>query len=147
MSEHAPSPAPPGQAREARGTLRVVAFAAVGVGLAALAGAAFVLSYAGIHAVALQAGVSHRLAKGYPLILDVLLVVVVAAVLASTATTQKCYSVEVQGPQAASASTQAPGTSISAIPPTSISSASPISPGEHISACIAQAPWAAQVSR
>jgi hypothetical protein len=82
MSEHAPSPAPPGQAREARGTLRVVAFAAVGVGLAALAGAAFVLSYAGIHAVALQAGVSHRLAKGYPLILDVLLVVVVAAVLA-----------------------------------------------------------------
>jgi hypothetical protein len=65
--------------------------------------------------------------------------IVVAAVLASTATTQKCYSVEVQGAQAASASTQAPGTSISAIPPTSISPASPISPGEHISACIAQA--------
>jgi hypothetical protein len=79
MIEQAPSPAP---ATQARGTLRVVAFAAVGLGLAALAGAAFVLSYAGIHAVALQAGVSHRLAKGYPLILDVLLVVVVAAVLA-----------------------------------------------------------------
>jgi Protein of unknown function (DUF2637) len=79
MIEQAPSPAP---AAQARGTLRVVAFAAVGLGLAALAGAAFVLSYTGIHAVALQAGVSHRLARGYPLILDVLLVVVVAAVLA-----------------------------------------------------------------
>jgi uncharacterized protein DUF2637 len=83
MSEQAPSQATGGQAREVpRGTLRIVALVAVGVGLAALAGAAFVLSYAGIHTVALQAGVSHRLAKGYPLILDVLLVVIVAAVLA-----------------------------------------------------------------
>ena len=69
-------------AREARGALRVLALVAVGIGLAALAAAAFVLSYAGIHAVALQAGISHRLAKGYPLMLDVLLVVIVAAVLA-----------------------------------------------------------------
>jgi hypothetical protein len=41
-----------------------------------------VLSYTGIHTVAVQAGVSHRLARGYPLILDVLLVVILAAVLA-----------------------------------------------------------------
>jgi len=82
MIAQVPSPTPGGQARETRGTLRVVGVAAVGVGLAALAGAAFVLSYAGIHAVALQAGVSHRLARGYPLILDVLLVVIAAAVLA-----------------------------------------------------------------
>jgi uncharacterized protein DUF2637 len=82
MSELVPGQRPGAQATEARGTLRVLGLAAVGVGLAALAGAAFVLSYAGIHAVALQAGVSHRLAKGYPLILDVLLVVILAAVLA-----------------------------------------------------------------
>jgi hypothetical protein len=55
---------------------------AVGVGLLALAGAAFVLSYNGIHAFALQAGISARLARGYPLIFDVLLLVILAAVLA-----------------------------------------------------------------
>src|SRR5580700_3138097 len=70
------------QGAQSQGALRVAGLVAVGAGLAALAGAAFVLSYAGIHTVALQAGVSHRLAKGYPLILDVLLVVIVAAVLA-----------------------------------------------------------------
>jgi Protein of unknown function (DUF2637) len=69
-------------ATQTHGALRIAGLVAVGVGLAALAGAAFVLSYAGIHAVALQAGVSHRMARGYPLILDVLLVVIVAAVLA-----------------------------------------------------------------
>jgi len=47
-----------------------------------LAAAAFVLSYAGIHAVALSAGVSPRLAKLYPLIFDAMLVVACAAVLA-----------------------------------------------------------------
>jgi Protein of unknown function (DUF2637) len=82
MSEQAPGHAPGGQPSQPRGTLRVVGLVAVGVGLAALADAAFVLSYAGIHAVALQAGVSHRLARGYPLILDVLLVVILAAALA-----------------------------------------------------------------
>jgi Protein of unknown function (DUF2637) len=69
-------------ATQTHGALRVAGLVAVGVGLAALAGAAFVLSYAGIHTVVLQAGVSHRLARGYPLILDVLLVVILAAVLA-----------------------------------------------------------------
>jgi uncharacterized protein DUF2637 len=72
-------PAEPG---DGPGTLRIAGLAAVGVGLAALAGAAFVLSYPGIHAFALQAGISARLARGYPLILDVLLVVILAAVLA-----------------------------------------------------------------
>jgi hypothetical protein len=52
------------------------------VGVAALAVAAFIFSYTGIHAVALQAGVNIHLAKGYPLILDVLLVVILAATLA-----------------------------------------------------------------
>jgi Protein of unknown function (DUF2637) len=62
--------------------LRVTALVAVCAGVAALAAAAFIFSYAGIHSVALQAGVNVRLARGYPLILDVLLVVVLAAVLA-----------------------------------------------------------------
>jgi hypothetical protein len=64
------------------GTLRILALVAVGTGLAALAGAAFVLSYSGVHAFALQAGVSPKLARGYPLIFDVLLVIILAAVLA-----------------------------------------------------------------
>jgi hypothetical protein len=56
--------------------------AAVGVGLAALAGGTFVLSYSGIHALALHAGIAPRLARGYPLLIDAMLVVVLAAVLA-----------------------------------------------------------------
>jgi hypothetical protein len=62
--------------------MRVMAFVAVCTGVAALAAGTFVLSYAGMHAVALQAGVSHRLARGYPLMFDVLLVVILAALLA-----------------------------------------------------------------
>src|ERR1700722_653234 len=62
--------------------LRVTALVAVCAGVAALAAAAFIFSYAGIHSVALQAGGNVGLAGGYPLILDVLLVVVLAAVLA-----------------------------------------------------------------
>jgi hypothetical protein len=72
-------PAPPG---DAPGALRVIGLTAAGIGLAALAGAAFVLSYQGIHAFAQQAGISSRLARGYPLLFDVLLVVIMAAVLA-----------------------------------------------------------------
>ena len=74
MSEQQPAGAPR--------VLRVTALVAVCAGVAALAAAAFIFSYAGIHSVALQAGVNVRLARGYPLILDVLLVVVLAAVLA-----------------------------------------------------------------
>jgi len=61
--------------------LRLLALAAVAVGVLLLAAAAFVLSYAGIHAVALYAGVPPRLARIYPLIFDAMLVVACAAVL------------------------------------------------------------------
>jgi hypothetical protein len=77
-----PATASAARAADGPGAARIVGLAAVGVGLAALAGAAFVLSYAGIHAFALEAGISPRLARGYPLIFDVLLVVILAAVLA-----------------------------------------------------------------
>ena len=62
--------------------LRVIAFAAVCLGVAALAAATFVLSYSAIRAVALQAGITPGLARGYPLLLDGMLVIVLAAVLA-----------------------------------------------------------------
>jgi Protein of unknown function (DUF2637) len=61
--------------------LRLLALCAVTLGLLLLAAAAFVLSYAGVHAVALSAGVSPRLARIYPLILDAMVVVAGAAVL------------------------------------------------------------------
>jgi hypothetical protein len=60
----------------------MLAMAAVCVGLAALAAGTFVLSYSGIHALALHAGVAPRLARGYPLLIDAMLVIVLAAVLA-----------------------------------------------------------------
>jgi hypothetical protein len=41
-----------------------------------------VLSYAGIHAVAQQGGIQARYARGYPLLIDALLIIVLAAVLA-----------------------------------------------------------------
>jgi uncharacterized membrane protein SirB2 len=62
--------------------LRVLALVAVVGGVLLLAAAAFVLSYAGIHLVALSAGVSPRLARIYPLIFDAMLIVAGAAVLA-----------------------------------------------------------------
>jgi hypothetical protein len=61
--------------------LRLLALCAVALGLLLLAAAAFVLSYTGVHAVALAAGVSPRLARIYPLILDAMVVVAGAAVL------------------------------------------------------------------
>jgi hypothetical protein len=74
----------PGTARAERApvVLRVLGMAAVCAGLAALAGGTFVLSYAGIHALALHAGIAPRLARGYPLLIDAMLVIVLAAVLA-----------------------------------------------------------------
>jgi uncharacterized protein DUF2637 len=62
--------------------LRLVALAAVALGVVLLAAAAFVLSYEGIHHIALRAGLSPGLAKLYPLIFDVMLVVAGAAALA-----------------------------------------------------------------
>ena len=61
--------------------LRAAAFAVACLGLVALVAAAFVFSYPGLHAVALQARISPRLARGYPLIFDALLVVAMPAVL------------------------------------------------------------------
>ena len=74
-----PSTAQPERAPRA---LRALALAAVAVGLAALAAGTFILSYSGIHALALHAGIAPRLARGYPLLIDAMLVIVLAAVLA-----------------------------------------------------------------
>ena len=63
-------------------TLRLAALTAVVAGVVLLAAAAFVLSYPGIHQVALQAGVSPSLAKLYPVIFDAMLVVAGAAAMA-----------------------------------------------------------------
>ena len=74
--------------------LRLLALTAVVVGLMLLAAAAFVLSYAGIHEVALSAGVSARWARLYPLIFDATLVIAGAAVLSlrGAGLPSRCYA-------------------------------------------------------
>jgi uncharacterized membrane protein YgcG len=62
--------------------LRLAALTAVVAGVVLLAAAAFVLSYEGIHQIALHAGVTPKLARLYPLIFDAMLVVAGAAALA-----------------------------------------------------------------
>ncbi|MBO0786340.1 MAG: DUF2637 domain-containing protein, partial [Actinobacteria bacterium] len=62
--------------------LGTVALIAVITGVVLLAAAAAVLSYAGIHQIALAAGVSAGLARGYPVIFDAMLVIAFAAALA-----------------------------------------------------------------
>ncbi len=62
--------------------LRLAALTAVIAGVVLVAGAAFILSYQGIHQIALNAGVSHGLARLYPVMLDAMLVMVCAAALA-----------------------------------------------------------------
>jgi hypothetical protein len=57
---------------------RIVQLAVIVV-VTAVAAATFVLSYAGVHEVALQAGVAHELARYYPGILDAVLVIACAA--------------------------------------------------------------------
>jgi hypothetical protein len=84
-TEEVPAGAPragAAQPEKAPRALRVLALAAVCLGVTALAAATFVLSYAAIRSVALQAGIAPRLARGYPLLLDAMLVIVLAAVLA-----------------------------------------------------------------
>jgi hypothetical protein len=73
---------------------RLLGIAAVVAGVLLLMAAAFVLSYAGIHAVARSAGVSPRLARLYPLIFDAMLVVACAAVLSlrSAGLPSRCYA-------------------------------------------------------
>ena len=82
---------PPGDSGRA---LRLLGLAAVAVGVLILAAAAFVLSYAGVHAVALSAGVSPRLARLYPVIFDAMLVVACAAVLSlrGAGRPSRCYA-------------------------------------------------------
>jgi hypothetical protein len=62
--------------------LRVAALTAVVAGVVLLAAAAFVLSYAGIHQIALRGGISLQLARLYPVTFDAMLVVAAAAALA-----------------------------------------------------------------
>jgi hypothetical protein len=62
--------------------LRLAALTAVITGVLLVAAAAFVLSYAGIHQIALLAGVSPTLARLYPVMFDAMLVIACAATLA-----------------------------------------------------------------
>jgi len=61
--------------------LRLAALSAVILGVALLAAAAFVLSYSGLHEIALRAGVTPGLARLYPPIFDATLVIAAAATL------------------------------------------------------------------
>jgi hypothetical protein len=69
-------------ARDPGRALRLLALIAVAIGLAALTAAACTLSYSSIHHLAIDAGVSRRLAAIYPFIFDALLVIAGCAVLA-----------------------------------------------------------------
>ena len=72
----------PPRSADPQSRLRLAALTAVVAGVVLLAAAAFVLSYSGIHHVALQAGVSANLAKLYPVIFDAMLVIAGAAAMA-----------------------------------------------------------------
>jgi hypothetical protein len=63
--------------------LRLAALTAVIIGVILVALAAFLLSYTGIHQIALQAGVSPGLARLYPLMFDAMLIITCSAVLAT----------------------------------------------------------------
>jgi len=73
--------------------LRLAALTAVIAGVILVAVAAFLLSYAGIHEIALQAGVAPGLARLYPLMFDAMLVISGSAVLAlrSAGWGTRCY--------------------------------------------------------
>lgn len=79
MSDSPPLHTP--RAAESPHRLRLVALAAVILGVLLLAAAAFVLSYSGIHHIALAAGVTPTLARLYPVIFDAMLVIAGAAAL------------------------------------------------------------------
>jgi Protein of unknown function (DUF2637) len=70
------------RAADAHPRLRATALVAVVIGVMLLAAAAFVLSYTGIHQIALSAGVAPVLARLYPPIFDAMLVTASAAALA-----------------------------------------------------------------
>lgn len=79
--------------RRSRWPGRLVQLAVIIV-VAAVAAATFMLSYAGVHAVALQAGVPRDLARYYPGILDAVLVIACAAapVLRDARWWVRCYA-------------------------------------------------------
>jgi hypothetical protein len=79
--------------RRSRWPGRLVQLAVIVV-VAAVAAATFMLSYAGVHAVALQAGVPRDLARYYPGILDAVLVIACAAapVLRDARWWARCYA-------------------------------------------------------
>jgi Protein of unknown function (DUF2637) len=81
-------------APETRPVLRLLALTAVAIGVLVLAAAAFALSYQGIHLVAREAGVSARLARVYPVIIDAMVVIAGAAVLAlrGGGLVSRCYA-------------------------------------------------------
>jgi hypothetical protein len=61
--------------------LRTLGLVAMCLGVAALAAAAFALSYSGIRTVAIDAGISARHAGDYPVLIDAMLVIALLAVL------------------------------------------------------------------
>jgi hypothetical protein len=71
----------PGTRDQPAHRLRVLGLVAVCLGVAALAGAAFVLSYSGIRDVAMDAGVPRQRAGDYPVLIDAMLVIALLAVL------------------------------------------------------------------
>ena len=80
--------------RDPYAALRLIALIAAIAGVIVLAAAAFVLSYGGIHKIALSAGVSPSVARIFPVIFDAMLVVSCAAVvsLRSAGWWQRTYS-------------------------------------------------------
>jgi Protein of unknown function (DUF2637) len=82
------------QSADSHRGLRLLGLVAVSAGVLLLMAAAFVLSYTGIHALALSAGVSPRFARIYPAIFDAMLVVACAAVLAlrGAGLPSRCYA-------------------------------------------------------
>jgi hypothetical protein len=81
-SQHHPAAqtGPPAKDRSAH-RLRMLGLAAVCLGVAALAAAAFILSYSGIRAVALRSGVSPQHAGDYPVLIDAMVVIALLAVI------------------------------------------------------------------
>jgi hypothetical protein len=83
-----------GQQPDSHSGLRLLGLVAVAAGVMLLMAAAFVLSYTGIHVIALSAGVSPRFARIYPGIFDAMLVVACAAILAlrGAGLPSRCYA-------------------------------------------------------
>src|SRR5450756_2468786 len=81
-SQPAPSQPAPSQSGQRSNWSRLLANFAVALVVLAVAAATFVLSYSGVHAIAIQGGVSVRLARIHPGLFDAVLVIAcVAAVM------------------------------------------------------------------